>query len=446
MCTMRPVTVMLTLMLAGAPAPGDDAAATRLERALYLEQTKGDLDAALLIYKHIAGAANVAPDVAAQALYRAGRCRERRGQTEKAVAAFEQVARRFPDQKQIVAKAQKRLDALRPAASSEQIEHLPPEVMAEIVARHMAASEKAKTNRLAVNTHVYGVDHLFRKYFGGFLMYHNDTDVRVGGTVYLGNFSEKPDFHLSDQSGVSQRYEVRDRGAGVRGGRHALMWQPDQPVAPGETRLLGYLRKRTEQLPVKENTGWLKMQNHFGDAVLENFFLVVHRDFELTSEVEPADRKEVGMFAIYLWQREVPASTTNRVVVTLKRPWNVGAIEPAGKAAPKAAIEAAEKWLATTDRGDYADSWAEAAPYFQSAISREKWDAALRTYRAPLGALKSRKLLSATAMNQVPGAPDGEYVIIRYRTSFEKKKGAIETVTPMKAENGAWRVSGYFIK
>jgi hypothetical protein len=45
-----------------------------------------------------------------------------------------------------------------------------------------------------------------------------------------------------------------------------------------------------------------------------------------------------------------------------------------------------------------------------------------------------------------PGAPDGEYVVIQFETSFEKKKSSIETITPIKEKDGSWRVSGYYIK
>ncbi len=50
------------------------------------------------------------------------------------------------------------------------------------------------------------------------------------------------------------------------------------------------------------------------------------------------------------------------------------------------------------------------------------------------------------AMSSLPGAPDGAYVVIQYGTSFENRKHAVETVTPMRERNGAWRVSGYFIR
>ena len=53
---------------------------------------------------------------------------------------------------------------------------------------------------------------------------------------------------------------------------------------------------------------------------------------------------------------------------------------------------------------------------------------------------------TATYKTSLPGAPDGEYVVIQFDTSFENKKAAIETVTPMMDQDGTWRVSGYYIK
>lgn len=112
----------------------------------------------------------------------------------------------------------------------------------------------------------------------------------------------------------------------------------------------------------------------------------------------------------------------------------------------KAAVAAAEKWLALVDAGKYGQSWQEAAGYFRNAITREKWEQSLRAVRRPLGKLVSRKVESRTYTTAVPGAPDGEYVVIRFATSFGNKKSAIETVTPMREKDGSWRVSGYYIK
>ena len=46
----------------------------------------------------------------------------------------------------------------------------------------------------------------------------------------------------------------------------------------------------------------------------------------------------------------------------------------------------------------------------------------------------------------LPGAPDGEYVVLQFDTSFANKKEAVETVTPMLDKDGKWKVSGYYIK
>jgi hypothetical protein len=110
------------------------------------------------------------------------------------------------------------------------------------------------------------------------------------------------------------------------------------------------------------------------------------------------------------------------------------------------AQKSAEAWLALADAGKYAETWDEAAAYFKNAITKERWVNAMKSTRAPLGAVRARKLKSATYTKTLPGVPDGEYVVIQYDTSFENKESAVETITPMLDKDGKWRVSGYFIK
>ncbi len=118
----------------------------------------------------------------------------------------------------------------------------------------------------------------------------------------------------------------------------------------------------------------------------------------------------------------------------------------ADEAAQAEATAAAESWLARVDAGAYAASWDEAAPLFQGAVERDKWSSTLEAVRGPLGKLVARTLKSAQYSKTLPGAPDGEYVVLQFDASFEHKKSAVETVTPMKAADGAWRVSGYYIR
>ena len=118
----------------------------------------------------------------------------------------------------------------------------------------------------------------------------------------------------------------------------------------------------------------------------------------------------------------------------------------ANEAKEAEAVAAAITWLALVDEGIYGDSWETAAAYFKRAITKEKWDQMLTAVRSPLGSPVSREPISKTYTQSLPGAPDGEYVVIQFATSFENKKSAIETITPMLDNDGEWRVSGYFIK
>jgi len=122
------------------------------------------------------------------------------------------------------------------------------------------------------------------------------------------------------------------------------------------------------------------------------------------------------------------------------------AAEPQSPEAEKAALQAADAWLQLVDSGRYTKSWEEAAEYFKNAVPQDIWQRSTEAFRKPLGKLASRKLKSTQYTTSAPGAPDGEYVIIQYNTSFENKESAIETVTPMLDKDGKWRVSGYFIK
>jgi hypothetical protein len=110
------------------------------------------------------------------------------------------------------------------------------------------------------------------------------------------------------------------------------------------------------------------------------------------------------------------------------------------------ARDAAKQWLALVDAGNFASSWDTAAGYFKTAVIKEKWQDSLNAVRTPLGAVVSRTFKSAKPAKTLPGAPDGDYVVLQFDTSFANKKTAVETIVPMLEKDGTWRVSGYFIK
>ena len=118
---------------------------------------------------------------------------------------------------------------------------------------------------------------------------------------------------------------------------------------------------------------------------------------------------------------------------------------PASPAKEKAAAAATE-WLGIMDKGNYADAWQAGSSYFRAVVKQEVFEQKMQTLRKPLGKLISRALVRIFYRTQLPGTPDGEYVVIRFDTVFENKPLAVETVSWMLDKDGQWRVAGYFIK
>jgi hypothetical protein len=112
----------------------------------------------------------------------------------------------------------------------------------------------------------------------------------------------------------------------------------------------------------------------------------------------------------------------------------------------QAAEQTAQSWLKLVDSGDYAKNWSEASSFFKADVTEPEWEQKLKNVRSPLGELVSRQMQLADYKTELPGVPDGEYVVIRYDSKFENKKNAVETVVPTLDKDGNWRVSGYFIK
>jgi Protein of unknown function (DUF4019) len=121
-------------------------------------------------------------------------------------------------------------------------------------------------------------------------------------------------------------------------------------------------------------------------------------------------------------------------------------IVTAANESTSAAQAAAKAWLKRLDAADYPGTWETAATMFKSAVSAQAWQQASQPVRQPLGAVRSRSDKSAVYTKSLPGVPDGEYVVIQFNTTFEKKAEAVETVTMALDRDGSWRVAGYFIK
>lgn len=109
------------------------------------------------------------------------------------------------------------------------------------------------------------------------------------------------------------------------------------------------------------------------------------------------------------------------------------------------ALTSANAWLANIDNEKYAESWRNAAALLKNAVTAPQLEQSVSTAREPFGKLISRKVTQQDYHTSLPGAPDGSYYVIRFTSKFENKAKAVETITTVKNEDGAWHVSGYFI-
>ncbi len=105
----------------------------------------------------------------------------------------------------------------------------------------------------------------------------------------------------------------------------------------------------------------------------------------------------------------------------------------------------AKDWLSLIDGKQYAQSYDDAASFFKAMVDKDQWIKTLTNLKSMLGEVESRQLVSMKRENKMAGAPDGEYVVLVYKTKFAKKSAAQEVVIPMLDKDGKWRVSGYHI-
>ena len=115
------------------------------------------------------------------------------------------------------------------------------------------------------------------------------------------------------------------------------------------------------------------------------------------------------------------------------------------EAAIEQARTAARAWLALLDGHEYDEGWDAAGELLKGAVTRDEWSARWSVTLGPMGSVQARTAQASEFSTALPGAPDGEYVILKFETVFEKEHKAVETVILRREPDGLWRVSGYRI-
>ena len=117
-----------------------------------------------------------------------------------------------------------------------------------------------------------------------------------------------------------------------------------------------------------------------------------------------------------------------------------------GSDSTAAAVAAARAWLQLVDAGRNGESWDSAAAIFKGAVTRSGWEEAVREGRAPWEPFGERELLGASYRTSLPNVPPGAYVVIQFRTRAGKERRVVETITPARAQDGRWRIAGYYVR
>lgn len=117
------------------------------------------------------------------------------------------------------------------------------------------------------------------------------------------------------------------------------------------------------------------------------------------------------------------------------------AAAPSAAPAESAAVAAARDWLALVDRRDWNGSWEATGQAFKALNTVETWSRVAQQVQGPLGAVTSRVLVGE---EYVPAPPYG-YRMVKFRTDYANKAGAIETLSLVR-EGDAWRVVGVTVE
>ena len=100
---------LLAIMLASGAGALAASPSETLQKAIYTEETVGNLDEAIKLYELVIADGKEARNAAALAQYRLALIYLKRGKTSEANAAFEKLIKEYPEEKDLVAKARSRL-------------------------------------------------------------------------------------------------------------------------------------------------------------------------------------------------------------------------------------------------------------------------------------------------------------------------------------------------
>ncbi len=106
------------------------------------------------------------------------------------------------------------------------------------------------------------------------------------------------------------------------------------------------------------------------------------------------------------------------------------------------ALAASKGWVSQIDAGQYDESYAFGCGAMHDKVPADRWELVLKSLRTPWGAVTSREQISHVYKPNGFEGTEGEFMIITYKTAFQKLAEATEVIV-LKWEDGKWRGAGY---
>lgn len=88
----------------------------------------------------------------------------------------------------------------------------------------------------------------------------------------------------------------------------------------------------------------------------------------------------------------------------------------------------ADSFLMLLDQGLYKDAWQTMSALFQAINDQDQWQRRHHAIRTAYGALSSRQIHLISERQTFTLSPDGQYVIVQFKTIFANKAGSAETL------------------
>jgi len=311
-------TIIILLLVFGLVTPAAQAKSLSLllHEGLYAEETEGDLDKAISIYEQVLEKAGQIERLAARATYQLGMCHLKKGEKEKAAEYFQQVVSNYSTQEMLARQAEKQLEKVRPEPKESVFEQIDYQVTRFLGEKFGETAMEAGQRHLAVNSHVYYVDREGFSYKGGLNSYYNWTGRTITHKVHFGGTSYPNQTHYGVDGNKLNTEIVPDK---TRPNHWQIYWIPDEPLAPEEYLYFGWSLNEKKKLPKLPGDVYsLTMQNMYGQAVIETFFLVLPKELTISRSNRPTESQELLNFDVYWWTKTVGQGENHLEQVQLK--------------------------------------------------------------------------------------------------------------------------------